>query len=162
KITTGTVAAARLPSSASAWTVSGSNVYRSSGNVGIGSTSPTQPIDIATTATGNPYVRITDLDTGATAPGFRASSNAGGFDLIHGGTGASSVAVLRSSSAGGMLIQSNNASGFVSLSANGTTGLTVNASGNVGIGTSSPSYRLDLTPSTSTVYDGLHINRAGS
>jgi hypothetical protein len=45
-ITTGTIAAARLPSSASAWTVSGSDVYRASGTVGIGTNSPTQPLDV--------------------------------------------------------------------------------------------------------------------
>ncbi|MBL7689193.1 MAG: tail fiber domain-containing protein, partial [Bdellovibrionaceae bacterium] len=51
-ITAGTIADARLPGSATAWTVSGGDVYRSSGNVGIGTTSPTTPLMVENNTAG--------------------------------------------------------------------------------------------------------------
>jgi hypothetical protein len=46
-LTTGTIDSARLPASATAWTVGGGGVlYYSGGNVGIGTTSPGYPLDV--------------------------------------------------------------------------------------------------------------------
>ena len=45
-ITTGTIADARLPASALAWTVSGSDAYRTAGNVGVGTATPAAKLDV--------------------------------------------------------------------------------------------------------------------
>jgi hypothetical protein len=58
----GAVTAAKLDSSIGSWTRSGDNVYRTAGNVGIGTTTPGAKLEIA--ATGITHQRITDTATG--------------------------------------------------------------------------------------------------
>lgn len=48
-LTSGTIADARLPSSATAWTIVGSDAYRASGKVGIGNSAPDTTLDVTGT-----------------------------------------------------------------------------------------------------------------
>ena len=75
KITTGTIDAARLPSSANLWSTDGSNVYRTSGRVGIGniSTGVFTLSDPSPTQVAGGSASGTTGGTGATAVTARAS-----------------------------------------------------------------------------------------
>ena len=45
-LTTGTIAAARLPASSGIWSLNGTNAYYNGGNVGVGTTNPGAPLDV--------------------------------------------------------------------------------------------------------------------
>lgn len=96
----------------------------SAGNVGIGTTSPTTKLDvngiITTTAPGNPWLKFNSTSTISTNRNWDILTNAnafGDFDIRY-----STAANIDAS----------------------VSALTIKSSGNVGIGTTSPSYRLDV------------------
>jgi hypothetical protein len=57
-ITSGTLSNTVLPSSATAWTVSGSNIYYSAGNVGIGTDSPAGLLDVSKSLSQTPSATV--------------------------------------------------------------------------------------------------------
>jgi hypothetical protein len=148
KITTGTLDINRLPSSITdgVWTASSGNVYRSTGNVGIGTTNPTRALDIqAATASmqvksnSTNYAYLNLINSGATSL-FALESNAGGALL--GGTLPYST-----------LVQGSNA---LHLASNGGVRMTLDTVGNIGIGTTNPgTMRTLIQGTTNTTLFGV-------
>ena len=117
-----------LPSSSSQWTTSGSNIYYNSGNVGIGTTSPSTALHIVSSATAT---SLKLRNTGGTISDWQIQSD-GGVS----GQGASLVLYSATASAYRMII---------------------NGSGNVGIGTTAPGSRLNVWQTTNgalAMFDG--------
>jgi hypothetical protein len=126
----------------SQWTTNGSSVYYSGGNVGIGTSSPSQLFSVA----GNGYftgnVGIGGAAAGGSAGGQTAILNVAGYTGLGGLRigGADTVNTIYQQT-GALAITTNG--GNVSLGAGiSATTLNVTSAGNVGIGTTSPSYGL--------------------
>ena len=127
------------------WLESGANLYRASGNVGIGSSSPAYKLDISgtlrvtgiITATAESHIlynwRISDSTYGSSYAALTNStlSEAGG-----------NYAFMQSNT-GGTYINSPTG-GFVSIRINNSSVVQVDASSNVGIGTSTISAKLQI------------------
>jgi hypothetical protein len=98
-------------------------LINSSGNVGIGTTSPTAKLHVQSGGI---------LAKGATTPNLNLepSGSLGNADVSFDGTS--------------FILVSNSSSADLRLSTNSTARLTILAGGNVGIGTTSPSYKLDV------------------
>ena len=109
------------------WTESGDNVYRSTGNVGIGTTTPSEKLHVdgnVNITNGNIYIRNGKLLR------FWNSSNAL-YGNIYGWTDQ-------------LRIQADSG-GDVAIVSDAGTGMIVKDSGNVGIGTTSPTQKLDVS-----------------
>ena len=100
------------------WTASGSNVYRNSGNVGIGVTNPAADLHVDDT------IRV----------GYDPSYSVYG-ELIH--TGGGNGFKINAEAGGGSW-------GDLYLQTNGNTRLFIESAGKVGIGTTSPDAKLDV------------------
>jgi hypothetical protein len=109
------------------WTESGSNIYRSSGNVGIGTTSPSYITDII--GTGGPRLRVKSQD--GFFAGLLSENNTRQFFI---GVQANYEAADGTNS--GFHIFDNTA---------GAQRMVIDKSGNVGIGTTSPSAKLEVS-----------------
>jgi len=104
-----------LPPSATVWAVSGANIYNTNtGNVGIGTTTPTAKLDVR-------GGMLVDSSSGSLRIGFPASANQWLFNTIGGGAN---------------LQLWENAAGAVRMF--------FAAGGNIGIGTTAPAARLDI------------------
>jgi hypothetical protein len=109
----------------------------SSGNVGIGTSSPASELDIASSA---PVIRLTDLDV------------AGLYSTIEGNAGA----VVLDADSGNVL-----ASSTIRFRVDGGERMRIDSSGNVGIGTSSPSRTLDVNGEIQTTSIYSQTYRSG-
>ena len=120
-----------LAGSSSPWTESGSNVYRNSGNVGIGTTSPTTLLQVSDSNAEGPTFKIDGLSPSIllqdnsgvsnTVDNFEIRNNLGKLQINYGDNADA------------------NDDGFLS-----TNAFTISNTGNLGIGTSDPKEKLQL------------------
>lgn len=108
------------------WTASSGNVYRSSGNVGIGTTTPAAPLDV----NGNVNVgaRITMQKDGSNNSFIKAQGTDGEPSTIAMGFNSNATGTVQN----------------VMFNTAGSQRMVINSSGNVGIGTTTPPQRLSL------------------
>lgn len=141
------VASWSTPSGTTQWTTNGSDIHYSSGNVGVGVSSPTAYLDVTGSEAGASSLRLRSGD------GLAAPANANQILFSYNG-GANYSHAIRSRHNSGA--QVGNALDFYTWNygtdAAGTAGtkhvMTMDGNGFVGLGTTSPSYRLDLVDTT--------------
>lgn len=117
----------------SQWSNNSSNVFVFGSNVGIGISNPSYPLQIVTTASNTAVI-----STGTTSGGFGR--------LIFGNTnhGIGRGINISTATNGNDVVVHTAGTGSIVLCPNATENFRVNSSGNVGIGTSTPSYKLDV------------------
>ena len=118
----------------SQWTTSGSDIYRSSGNVGIGTTSPLYPLEVNGNIKGTTILAAAGSATGP-AYVFSTDANSGMYSI------------------------SDNNIGFA---IGGSNAMTINSSSNVGIGTTGPSGKLDINLGAGSVTNTVNIRNTSS
>ena len=129
----------------------------SSGNVGIGTTSPAHELEIAAVA---PILRLTDTDTTA-----GSGQELGKIEFYTNDADGAHVGADIACYSDDSLGRVNGLTFSVSKTnfADATEAMRINSSGNVGIGTSSPTNgKLEVTHSSSTVPAGFFRNTSGS
>lgn len=154
-ITAGTVPAARLPASASAWTVVGGDVYRSSGNVGIGTASPSFPVHISTTNTASTIMKIDSTaplgNTLAGAAILLTASDSSGLLGVYPSDSSTAhrqdrMVVGTGFNATGLNLEAWNTGQDIRFFSGSTVeSMRIDSTGRVGIGTTTPSERLTVS-----------------
>ena len=142
----------------------------SSGNLGIGTSSPTVKLDIS----GNQRLTGTSTENRSLEIGHGRSGDGNSFiDLVGDATytdygarfirspGANSSTTIAHRGTGDLNLQAQDA-GFVKVSTNGSERLRVDASGNVGIGDSSPDNTLHVNSGTGNIVAKFESTDAGS
>ena len=110
-----------------------------SGNVGIGTSSPSYRLDNVQNVNGTSTIATQNANTGANATArFLAISDGGNAQLAACGTGYTDV----TGAADSMMLNANSMSNGMVFAIDGVIRAKLDSSGNLGIGTSSPSYKL--------------------
>jgi len=110
----------------SQWTTSGSDIYYNTGNVGIGTSSPTTKLHVSDTGTGT----LISSSSDTTNTGFSWSDGTISGVLVASGVGGTAL-----------YTQSNHPTVF---GTNNTERMRIDSSGNVGIGTSTPNTKFHV------------------
>ena len=137
----------------------------SSGNVGIGTSSPSQKLEVYAASNSlqiESVVRNDQAGSGVAAIGFNVSSGAAAETT----STKAGIGLVRSAAYGvGSLCFYNNGTGSAGNFTTADERMRIDSSGNVGIGTSSPGYKLDvngtLGVSGATVYAGSAVMTIG-
>jgi hypothetical protein len=146
----------------------GTELFRVSetGNVGIGTSTPTQLVDAYKSFNGDIVYQVTNPSVGASATAqFFASNGTTKSQFFHTGTSFVGTGVTNYTGLGGIY----NASTGISLAAAGASGvilfgtgtsqtekMRIASDGNIGIGTISPAYKLQVSGSIAPVGDNKH------
>ncbi|WP_413612351.1 tail fiber domain-containing protein [Bdellovibrio sp. HCB-110] len=164
-ITTGTIAAARLPSSATVWADGGSGkIYYNGGNIGIGTTAPTHPLSVVSAISldrfGGTSPHLVLRGAAGTLAAPTATANGGGIGLVSGNNydgsswysssfmGMVNTEATTSTNRGSDIYFSTTPNG----SATAVERMRILNSGNVGIGTTTPLQRLSVQANTTSNY----------
>ena len=137
KIANGSVSLSKLGSDVGTWTASGSNLYRSSGNVGIGITNPSRRLHVQAASSGNPIFpsAVAALENNGSTYLQINSPNSNYAGILFGRNG--------NDAEGGITFTPSEDLNF--LTGNNTSRMTIKADGKVGIGTTSPAATLTVT-----------------
>ena len=172
-----------LASSLNYWTLSGGNVYRSTGNVGIGTTGPRQTLELAI-PNSSTVVPVTSLVIGGQnqgktdgAAGSEMVRNqilfSGWRDVVQNSVGAKIVEIGYQNAGGNPTLAHNADLAFFAGNGSYTSGdnsieiMRLKSGGNVGIGTTAPDGKLHVmtasagTVTAHTVADDLTIENSG-
>jgi hypothetical protein len=130
-----------VPAGSGYWTESGGNVYRASGNVGIGTASPSVRLHVASTS------EVFRLQT-------TGADKAVNYMSYYDGGGLTGILGFSAGSDDNMILWNGTATGDLSLWSNALQRMTIKAAGDVGIGTTTPLVKLDVSGGNSYVRNG--------
>jgi hypothetical protein len=127
-------------------------VIDSSGQVGIGTSSPASKLEVEDSVNGDMHLRINNTNTGSSArtllllesDGATGSLYLNGANRVSSGVDEADSMTLTSDSSASNGLNINATSGSMKFYYNYLEKMRINSSGNVGIGTSSPSTALDV------------------
>jgi hypothetical protein len=131
---------------ASQWTPAGSDIYFNTGKVGIGTSTPSQRMEILETLDTQTFAQVTNTNGGAsTLSAFRASNGSDSLTMLMYGTGNGRYGKVMNIAPSGLEIQQMGATGDIFFKTQTTNErMRITAAGNVGIGTASPTRLLDI------------------
>jgi hypothetical protein len=126
------------------WSKNGSDIYFNTGNVGIGTTTPTSKLDISGSGGETIIMRDNDnLESDGAFASYIRSKDSAGTNVWYLGDGSSSV--------GGLWLLNYQAKP-IHFANNGTSKMTIDGTGNVGIGTTTPNSALDVGGTSNSAY----------
>jgi hypothetical protein len=134
------------------WTVAGNDMYSNvSGNIGIGTASPSVNLHIYEDAAGSTGIRLENPNTSAVERIYFDNEEGPVAGIQVSGSGAPGYNANR------MNIFNNRAGGKINLTTSGLPQLTVLESGNVGVGTNSPTQKLQVDGTIESMSGGFRF-----
>jgi predicted heme/steroid binding protein len=135
--------------SGSQWTTSGSNIYYNTGNVGIGTTNPTDPFVVQTNTNSQTNVVFKNINTTDT-------NTRQGLYLT---AGACTLSLLAIHNAGTYIQGTAGQPMYLQQSAGGTVNMIIKSTGQVGIGTTDPQRKFVVSNGGA---DGIELGNEGT